>query len=294
MAQIDLGQALFDQFITSIFPSQDDASAVLGPPSTGFPEVTLEPSPVSSAEDFLSDFPNESPEESWMAMPLDPRMTPTPTDGDILDGLSPDQSLEPQAILPREEVSQPEHEDGSSLPQAIVPHENITPTKPSVPAVETENLETNTENNDPQSGSLGIDTIMESVTGTSLTIPQTKSNQTTENVLLPVDARSVVFEAIRINCGSLGDGRVFSDDSAEWYNPESKVAYDPYASAHFTTASQALLYSTSRYAEDLVRYKVPVPANGVFHIILQWAELSRDIKEGDRVFRVSTCYIVAR
>ena len=299
-AQIDLGQALFDQFITSIFPSQYDNPAVFGSPTTGFPDVTLEPSPVTSAEDFSSDYLEESPEESWAVTPSNPWKTPTPGDGDILDGLSPDQSLEPQAILPRDEAIQPESEDVSLVPQAIMPNDNIIPTNSSVPTVGQDSLETNTENkktvptnSDSQSESLGIDAIMESVTGNSMTIPQSTSNQTTENILLPVDARSIVFEAIRINCGSLTERGVFSDDSAEWYNPESKVAYDPYASAQFTSASEALLYSTSRYAEDVIRYKIPVPTNGVFHIILQWAELSRDIKEGDRVFRVCIDYNIA-
>lgn len=158
---------------------------------------------------------------------------------------------------------------------------------------------------EPESHNSEVSSPVASPERAAMTTPDVQQKQTAEKTSQPTIGESMidslanqsmsssnsdaVFNTLKVNCGGMEERSSANEDKEKWYNVDSHIAEDPYAAAHFINVMDSRLYSTYRYADTQISYMIPLPAPGLYRVVLQWAEISQYyMREGARVFSVSS------
>ncbi|KAI0564913.1 Malectin [Gracilaria domingensis] len=291
VAQDDFGQLLLQAFTTGTLPTAGGSSPPVdaAPASRpeGFPSVTLEPLPQSTAEELseLQGTPELEPNELLDRATETPSPVVSPVDASSIDNLvsgNPDEvvfqiqssstplpSVVPTLTPSPSASASPSPETGMRNAESV-PAETVSPT-------ETSTSETTPVEQSP--APMVVATPQPEIGGSftqSLDFPNNSSMSST-----------AIFTTIKVNCGGMEERSSLNEEKTKWYNVDSQIAEDPYAAAHFISDIDALLYSSYRYAETQVTYDIDLPEPGRWLVVLQWAEISQFyMREGARVFSV--------
>lgn len=293
--QGDFGQVLLQAFTTGSFLDGGGLSPSTNPRNSSsddsfgtLPTVSMDPLPEETFEDVSEMFGNLA--ASPIVFEEESRATAVP----VKTGIE---------TPTKSETESNESEEGAILnvQTSVTPIPSRTPSpNPSI--------STNSQIAESDSHNSEMSSPTTSPEQTATITPEVQPKQISEVTSQPTIGESMidslanqsmsppssdtVFNTIKVNCGGMEERSSTNEDKEKWYNVDSQIAEDPYAAAHFINEMDSLLYSTYRYADAQISYMIPLPAPGLYRVVLQWAEISQYyMREGARVFSVSSLHL---